>query len=200
MAMQSGLAFTSKAEARAWGLRVRAAIDAPARAALSRQINQYVAATPHFQDADVILTYLGAKAGELDTTELIRMAWADHKTVALPLTRPGGMMAWSRLDRLEDLAPTRFGLLEPRAEAVQPFHPRGGLCIVPGVCFRGDGHRIGLGGGYFDRFLADYTGTALALAPEVLFGIEFPVEPHDRPVAAVITESGVHETRGATSG
>lgn len=184
--------FTSKADARAWGLGMRAALDATIRLDLGRAIATRLLAMPEYQRAHTLLTYVGVKSGELDTMALIEAAWAGGKAVLVPLTRPGGGMEWSRLDGMADLMRTPRGLLEPRPDALRPVDPADGLCIVPGVCFRSDGHRIGFGGGYFDRFLAGFGGSTVALAPEALFGVEFPVENHDQPVAVVVTETATH--------
>jgi 5-formyltetrahydrofolate cyclo-ligase len=101
-------------------------------------------------------------------------------------------MVWAHLEDISVLRITPLGLLEPQADSVRLVEPDGGLCIVPGLGFRRDGHRVGFGGGYYDRFLACFRGDTAALAPEVLFGMKFPIEPHDQAVDVVITELGVH--------
>ncbi|MBX3177842.1 MAG: 5-formyltetrahydrofolate cyclo-ligase [Candidatus Hydrogenedentes bacterium] len=188
--------FSTKAEARDWARRVRAAISLADRARMSRTIAERLAADPRFVGASAVLTYAGAKAGELDTRPVMEHAWRLGKRVLVPLTRPGGALAWSALRAWADLEATRLGLLEPRPGAVDLVVPDGGLCITPGLCFRADGHRIGFGGGYFDRFLAGFRGTPIALAPDAIWGVRFPVEPHDIPVEAVITETAIREARG----
>ena len=184
--------FLTKAEARTWGLQRRAAIPAAEREAIRAMSTARLVASPLFARVETLLTYVGSKGSELDTRPLIEGAIADGKTVLVPIAWPGGIMLWSQLERLSDLEMTSRGILEPRPESVVLAVPAGGLCIVPGVCFRRDGHRIGFGAGYYDRFLSNFQGTAVALAPEALFGVDFPVEPHDRAVSAVFTEAAVH--------
>lgn len=188
--------FSTKSEARDWALRTRAALSPEDRARMSRAIAERLATDPRFLGARAVLTYAGAKAGELDTRPVMEHSWRLGKRVLVPLTRADGVLAWSELRAWADLEATRFGLLEPRPGAVELVVPDAGLCITPGLCFRADGHRIGFGGGYFDRFLADFRGTPIALAPDALWGARFPVGPHDIPVEAVITETATREARG----
>lgn len=192
--------FSTKTEARAWALRERGTIPPAAHAALSAAIATHLTASAAFDRADRLLTYVGAKDGELDTAPILSRAWAMGKEVLVPITGPGGEMAWSRLETMEALERTPLGLLEPRRDSLCLVEVRDGLCLVPGACFRHDGHRIGFGGGYYDRFLAAFGGVAMALSPNALFGVRFPIEPHDRPVSAVVTETGVHPTGGTTAG
>lgn len=184
--------FQNKAEARVWALRRRAAIPESERDAIASKSIARLLTSPLLSQADAILTYVGSKGGELDTRPLIGEAIAMGKSVLVPVTRPGGVMRWSQLERLADLEMTPLGILEPRSAALSWVEPADGLCVVPGVCFRRDGHRIGFGGGYYDRFLETFAGKAVALAPEALFGVDFPVEAHDRPVSVVFTEAGAH--------
>lgn len=65
------------------------------------------------------------------------------------------------------------------------------LIIVPGVVFRHDGYRIGYGGGYFDKYLADYTGSTLSLVyPIQIHG--FDIESHDVPVQELLLPREVY--------
>ena len=184
--------FQTKAETRAWGLRLRDQMSPSELNAISSGATRRLVESRHFAQAATVLCYVGSKGSELDTRPLIELALAARKQVLVPITRPGGVMLWSRLVRLSDLAGTPRGIFEPRPEAVELAEPDGGLCIVPGVCFRSDGHRIGFGGGYYDRFLSHFQGNAVAVAPEALVGVEFPVDEHDRAISAVFTEAATH--------
>jgi 5-formyltetrahydrofolate cyclo-ligase len=75
------------------------------------------------------------------------------------------------------------------------------VVIVPGTAFTLDGHRLGQGGGWYDRFLAQLTPACLKVG--VCFGPqlvpELPVEPHDVRLDLVVTEAGPHWPVGYTS-
>lgn len=65
------------------------------------------------------------------------------------------------------------------------------VVLVPCVGFTREGYRLGYGGGYFDRWLAEHPGvTSIGIA----WGISeahFPIEPHDHPLTIVLTEREV---------
>jgi 5-formyltetrahydrofolate cyclo-ligase len=69
------------------------------------------------------------------------------------------------------------------------------LLIVPGVVFDERGFRIGYGGGYYDRFLTHYKGTAISLLLENQLIHEMPVEAHDQRVDWLITEQRFFKAR-----
>ncbi len=62
------------------------------------------------------------------------------------------------------------------------------MAIIPCAGAAADGRRLGRGGGYYDRFLAQYTGDALLLCRERLLCPDIPQETHDIRVPAVVTE------------
>lgn len=68
------------------------------------------------------------------------------------------------------------------------------VLLVPCVGFTAEGHRLGYGGGFFDRYRAAHPGvTALGVAwsGSRLAPGEFEAEPHDQPLDLVVTEDGV---------
>lgn len=192
--------FPTKAAARGWGLSLRTALPDHERVALGHRIVARLCRSREFQEATTILTYVGSMPGELDTRPIIEGALHRGKAVLVPITRPGGIMEWSTLLRLKDLERSPRGILEPRVSARDLVTPTSGLCVVPGVCFRRDGHRVGFGGGYYDRFLAGFGGLPVAICPAMFYGVEFPVESHDRCVSVVVTESTLYRLAEPISG
>jgi 5-formyltetrahydrofolate cyclo-ligase len=86
-------------------------------------------------------------------------------------------------------------------EVIIPQNPKNGLqlpdqidlILVPGVAFSKDRHRLGRGGGFFDRLLSDRGKNAFKLAICFSFQVvdSIPTEEHDVKVDAVVTEQGV---------
>jgi 5-formyltetrahydrofolate cyclo-ligase len=88
----------------------------------------------------------------------------------------------------------KYGILEPRAPAGAAGLRSGfDLVVVPGMAFDAMGRRLGMGYGYYDRFLDGLAGTAVAvgLAFSSQLLPEVPVDDWDVPVDAVVTEDAV---------
>ena len=68
------------------------------------------------------------------------------------------------------------------------------VVLVPCVGFTTDGHRLGYGGGYFDRWLAqhpDVTSVGVAWANSEIASAEFAAQPHDQALTLIVTPRGV---------
>ena len=86
-------------------------------------------------------------------------------------------------------------------EVIIPQNPKNGLqlpeqidlVLVPGLAFSKDRHRLGRGGGFFDRLLSERAKSAFKLAICFSFQVVdvIPTEEHDVKVDAVVTEQGV---------
>lgn len=97
---------------------------------------------------------------------------------------------WSDPFGDSDLEPGPFGLLQPgaEAEAVVP-----NVLFAPLVGFTADCQRLGQGGGHYDRWLAAHPDTlAIGLAWDCQLCDTLPLEPHDRPLAAVVTPTRLY--------
>lgn len=131
---------------------------------------------------------------EPGTTRLLEALRAAGKRVILPITLPDLDLDWAPYTGSESLAAARFGLLEP-------VTPRLGIdaiatpdvVLVPALAVSWEGHRLGRGGGCYDRALARVpvgTFTCVLVYDDEL-GVAVPVEPHDRPVTAAVTPGGI---------
>ena len=78
--------------------------------------------------------------------------------------------------------------LRVESELVMPHEPD--LILVPGLAFSRDGHRLGRGGGFFDRFLAGRGAGAFKIGVCFAFQLldALPTEPHDVIVNTVMTD------------
>jgi 5-formyltetrahydrofolate cyclo-ligase len=83
-----------------------------------------------------------------------------------------------------------FGMMQPTPGAATLVPD---LVFVPLLGFTADGARLGQGGGHYDRWLAGHPGVpAIGLAWDVQLVEHLPVEPHDRPLAAVVTPTRLY--------
>lgn len=146
---------------------------------------------PQVEAADTLLLYHGMGA-EPDTARLFPALWARGKRLCLPRCLPGhGMEA--RLIRPDSaLVPHRLGMLEPGEDCPPVDRADIGLVLVPGLAFDLSGGRLGQGGGFYDRWLAGFSGFTAALCRAPLLLERLPAEGHDLPVALVLIEEGLY--------
>ena len=156
-------------------------------------------AFPLFASARLVLTYV-SRAEEVGTHALIERLLASGRRVAVPRTDlASGTMTFHEISSLDELAPRTMGILEPPQDApalADPAQLVGSVCLVPGLVFDGAGHRIGYGGGFYDRFLAFYPGDKIGLARiTMLSSNPLPTGGHDVPVDFIATEGSVWSCR-----
>ncbi len=134
-----------------------------------------------------------AMGRECATAGIIRAAMELGKTMALPRTRPGGVMDFA--DAKSGLHPAMYGIPEPDAAATALEPGLQDLILVPCVCCDTAGVRLGQGGGYYDRYLAKYPDAVTAcLCRERLLQEKVPAEWNDVRVNFVITEERIIKT------
>lgn len=152
-------------------------------------ILRHVLHAPEYRRAGTVFAFVG-RGSEIDTAPLLRQVLADGKRLCVPLCTAPGVMECREVRDLTVLRPGAYGISEPpdNAPAVPPECVD--LAIIPCAGAAADGRRLGRGGGYYDRFLAQYTGDALLLCRERLLCPSIPQEIHDIRVPAVVTEQG----------
>lgn len=143
----------------------------------------------------VLLAYMPFRT-EADITPLIEWGWKQGFDVALPKTSPDRQLSLRLVRGYEELESGMLGIREPvPSTPVLTNWSRIDLMIVPGLAFDRNCGRLGYGGGYYDRFLAELQLQSegeplkLALAFELQLVEEVPMEPHDYRVDRVLTES-----------
>lgn len=144
-------------------------------------------AHPRVGEAGAILLFAGMGM-EVDTRPLLDALEGQGKLLCLPRCLPGGGMEARRYDRRR-LVRHRYGMLEPDEQCPVVDKAELGLILVPALCYDRRCFRLGRGGGYYDRYLADYTGFTLGLCRNILLQEAVPVERWDRGVNVVLTET-----------
>lgn len=66
------------------------------------------------------------------------------------------------------------------------------MILVPGLGFSKEGHRLGRGKGFYDRFLKNFEGLTVGVAFDEQIEADIPHEDHDVPVQYVVSESGIY--------
>ncbi|MDN4635368.1 MULTISPECIES: 5-formyltetrahydrofolate cyclo-ligase [unclassified Bacillus (in: firmicutes)] len=133
-----------------------------------------------------------SRGKEIPTMPLIEKAWEEGKTVCIPtcFSKTKEMVFYEYTPETK-MTSSYFGLMEPDPLEATVVHKEAiDLIIVPGVCFDQRGYRIGFGGGYYDRYLADYHGVTIALCLSLQQTRHIPAEAHDIPVSMIVSEKG----------
>jgi 5-formyltetrahydrofolate cyclo-ligase len=153
----------------------------------------HLVSSPEFIGAHVVMLFLSTPH-EIDTTPLALRCWQAGKTVVVP------KVSWNQRRMLPveiatlqtQMTVSGPGVREPVSGQPIPINLID-LVVVPGFGFTEDGHRIGRGMGFYDRFLAlpDFIGTACGLGFEEQIVPTLPVLDHDMPLGMLCTDRGI---------
>ncbi len=173
-------------------LGARDALSPQYRSEASRAIASALTTQTAFAAAETALVTLPF-GSEWDTRALLVAARAKRMIVAVPRVNRSTRMLeiYCVEDEERDLEVGYRGIPEPRAGcAPVPFDAIDWV-LVPGVAFDTRGHRIGYGGGYFDRLLPLLRPDAARVAGafDVQIVDDIPVAPHDQSLHAIVTET-----------
>lgn len=173
----------------------RRTLDSATRAYAAGSLTALITALPCYQSTRYLAAYVAIE-GELDPEPLLKQAYRDGKYIYLPVLsqertatlrflpwKPGMIMR-----------PNRLGIPEPVVSDTVDIAPQAlDLVLTPLVAFDRNGHRLGMGGGFYDRSFAFLkTGAAKPL----LLGLAYEFQRLDHiekaswdiPLAGVVTE------------
>lgn len=121
-------------------------------------------------------------------------AWREAgKTVVYPRIHDEGPMTWHAIESEDDFEQHPMGFMQPTS----PEAPAPGLIVVPGIAFDARGHRIGYGGGFYDRTLAAFPEVpTVGVAYHFQLAGDLPDTPGDVPVDMIVTDEDVLKTPG----
>ena len=178
--------------------------------------------TNSYKQAQNILVYMHY-GSELQTADIIRQAFKDHKRVFVPRVE-GKNMDFYEIHSMADCEEGFHGIPEPKKDCPKLILDTGDndteyndindyetdntetdtneisgvfakmnhtLMVLPGLAFDSKGHRLGYGGGYYDRYFerfgTDYTKVAVGYDFQLID--EVPYEAHDIPIDIFISDS-----------
>ena len=145
----------------------------------SRKLGELFRETELYKNAKSIYGYLPYNQ-EVRTVEMLKTAIADGKRVAVPKCY-GEEMRFIWMEDLDAVAPGYANIPEPIADDTTA------LVLMPGLAFDPQGHRIGYGGGFYDRFLAEEPNhPTLALCYGFQMVEHLETEEFDIPVDMVL--------------
>jgi 5-formyltetrahydrofolate cyclo-ligase len=178
-------------------LSLRDAIQAAERIEKSLAIATHGAEVIDFAPGTVISGFLPIRS-EADIRPLMALLRDRGARLCLPAILDKQTIVFRELIRGAEMVAGTFGTIGPGPEAAE-LDPQ--VLLVPLAAFDGRGHRIGYGGGYYDRAIDRLHQKGLK---PVLIGIAFdcqevasvPDEAHDVRLDAVLTESGYRRCTG----
>jgi 5-formyltetrahydrofolate cyclo-ligase len=183
----SGKVAVDKASLRRQLVAARKLISDSTRNEAGRLIRDHVLEMAQVATAGTVAAYYSVGT-EPDSHGLIFALWKRGSYVILPVLLPDGDLDWASYEGPDSLAPGPRGLLQP----VEPVRgpgtvARADIVLVPALAVDVFGHRLGRGGGSYDRALArvgeQVPTIALLYDSELLPSV--PVAAHDQPVRAV---------------
>lgn len=150
----------------------------------SEELGKLFAASEAYKQAKTIYGYLPYNQ-EVRTVAMLQKALDDGKRVAVPKCY-GDEMRFIYLDDLSKVEKGYCNIPEPIADGPIADDPTA-LVLMPGLAFDPQGHRMGYGGGFYDKFLAAEPGhPTLALCYDFQMMEHLDTEAHDIPVDFVI--------------
>ena len=184
----------SKQSARALARKQTQALRSPARQQASTKIRSHIAKllTPLIQRRKGLI--VGSFAGTKLEPQLFPLhSLLPEASFCYPLSGEEGNMDFYLVSHPSELKEGRFSIPEPNPQIHQRIHPSEmDIILCPAWAYSKTFHRLGKGGGYYDRYLAK-TPKLLAYGVhfENLFWDSLPLEGHDVPVCSCISESKI---------
>lgn len=156
----------------------------------SDRITSHLQASPLFTQAQTILAYFSFRQ-EPDLSPLFadtKRHWGFPRAMSKSLF-------WHRWKPGEPLQRGNYGIFEthPNAPAIEPTEVD--LILVPAVACDRQGMRLGYGGGFYDRMLglSEWVShPTIGIVFEFAYLPQLPVDPWDKPLQGVCTETGCH--------
>lgn len=178
-----------KREARVRARAIRSSVETAAAVEAAVVLSRRLVELPELRRRGTVLLAYAALPEEIDPAVAVAELAARGLRTAYPRVESEGTLGL-HLAHDDDLAEGRFGIREPLPSA-PAIDPRAvDVVLVPGVAFDETCHRLGYGGGYYDRLLPRLPhALRVGLAFDEQVVAELPCEEHDIRVDMVLTPS-----------
>lgn len=176
-------------------LAMRRALSANETESRSSSLKENILSLPEYKNAKKIMAFLAMK-GESNLDGFIRQALLDGKEVYIPVCLPERQMEAGRLIDMEHFEKGPLGLrnLPAGYEVTSPESLD--LVLIPGLAVSQEEIRLGMGAGYYDRYLArvPFEKRVAALWDFQVIP-DIPSEPFDQKIAKIVTDKSVIVTK-----
>ena len=176
-------------------LAMRRALSDNETESRSSSLKENILSLLEYKNAKKIMAFLAMK-GESNLDGFIRQALLDGKEVYIPVCLPERQMEAGRLIDMEHFEKGPLGLrnLPAGYEVTSPESLD--LVLIPGLAVSQEGIRLGMGAGYYDRYLArvPFEKRVAALWDFQVIP-DIPSEPFDQKIAKIVTDKSVIVTK-----
>jgi len=157
---------------------------------LSSIICQNIVTFSNFKKITTVALYY-AHGNEVDLSSIHK----SNKNLSLPVIHTKNTMSFHAINNETKLVENKYGIFEPlNTTIIKPEKIE--LCLMPLVGFNKKGHRLGMGGGYYDRY---FSMNKMKKKPTILIGIAYAfqendtikVDPWDVPLDFIITDKEI---------
>jgi len=167
-------------------LEKRDSLPLEERERMSAAVMSRLWAVPQFSGAKCVAFYL-SKSSEVDTLGMAKKALEEGKEILVPVT--AGETELVKFTSFEDLAPAKFGVLEPKTKIPAGREPD--VIIVPGLAFDSDLHRLGYGKGHYDRLLKKLKSIKIGICFDFQIVKVLPRHGHDVRMDLAVSEKRI---------
>ncbi len=180
----------TKDELRALMKEKRRALSADEISRCSEAITKRIMSLSCYSSARTVMIYLSSFK-EPDTSALLNDILKTKKAVVPVSSNDDFTITPSYLKPGDRLIKGSYGIYEP--EVCLVANPADiDIAVIPGLAFGRDGSRIGFGKGFYDRFLAEFTGVKIGVCYDFQVSDTVPVSEHDIGMDIIITEKGIY--------
>ncbi len=161
------------------------------KSSLDNKITAKLIESGVLNNADTVLIYKSTDI-EVSTDGIIEYCLKSDKKIAIPRCFEGHRMKFYYYDGNEELERSKYGILEPYENIEhEVVYSDNTVCIVPALAIDKTGYRLGYGGGFYDRFLAEHSN----ILPVIICYSENIIDSlvhdqFDRRAALAVTENG----------
>lgn len=166
-------------------IKKRLELDVFSYMSKSNLILSYLENMKCFKQAKTIGIYISMKQ-EVNTIDFINK-WCNNKAICVPRVT-GKSIEFFHIHSLEEVKEGTFGVLEPVSnQQVSPSEID--LLVIPMLAYDDNYHRIGYGGGYYDRYLQEYYGSKVGIAFSFQKIAFIDIEEHDISLDVILNEN-----------
>lgn len=150
----------------------------------SKQIHENLKKIEQYKNADIVACYYSI-GSEVKTQDIMQEILSEGKTLSLPRLKDDKLV-FCNVKKISDLEKGEFGIMEPKQYC--PTSEKIDVIVVPAIGMTREGHRLGYGKGFYDKFLKDKDITTIALTYAKLVVKNIPNSELDIPIKWIVTE------------